>query len=92
MLPGVTRTDFFDWACADIGQIPAEMIMEARDLMAASLAGLDARKTVTIPALPDIADWQAFEAARLRLGPSLSHRVPAARYTIGGYDRRSVPA
>lgn len=83
VLPGVTRTEFFDRAGADIGQIPAEMIMEARDLVAAALAGLDAGETVTIPSLPDIADWQAVEAARFSLGPNLSRRVPAGRYGLG---------
>lgn len=83
VLPGVTRTEFFDRAGADIGQIPADMIMEARDLVAAALAGLDAGETVTIPSLPDPADWQAFEAARFHLGPNLSRRVPAARYGLG---------
>ncbi|GJD93179.1 SDR family NAD(P)-dependent oxidoreductase [Methylobacterium iners] len=83
VLPGVTRTEFFERAGADIGQIPAEMIMEARDLVAAALAGLDAGETVTIPSLTDLGDWQAFEAARFRLGPNLSHRVPAARYGLG---------
>jgi short-subunit dehydrogenase len=83
VLPGVTRTEFFDRAGADIGQIPAEMIMEARDLVAAALAGLDAGETVTIPSLPEADDWQAFEAARFHLGPNLSRRVPAARYGFG---------
>ena len=82
VLPGVTRTEFFDRAGADIRQIPAEMIMEARDLVAAALAGLDAGEAVTIPSLPDISDWQALEAARFRLGPNLSHRVPAGRYGL----------
>lgn len=83
VLPGVTRTAFFDRVGADIGQIPAEMIMEVRDLVAAALAGLDAGEIVTIPSLPEIADWQAFEAARFHLGPNLSRRVPAARYGLG---------
>ncbi|WP_147048606.1 SDR family NAD(P)-dependent oxidoreductase [Methylobacterium gnaphalii] len=79
LLPGVTRTEFFDRVGADIGQIPPEMIMEAGDLVAAAFAGLDAGETVTICSLPDIADWQAVEAARFRLGPNLFHRVPAGR-------------
>ncbi len=83
VLPGVTRTEFFDRAGADIGQIPAEMIMVARDLVAAALAGLDAGEIVTIPSLPETADWQAFEAARFHLGPNLSRRVPAVRYGLG---------
>lgn len=82
VLPGVTRTELFERVGADIGRIPAEMIMEARDLVAAALSGLDAGETVTIPSLPDIGDWQALQAARLRLGPNLSHRRPATRYGL----------
>jgi hypothetical protein len=47
------------------------------------LAGLDQGEFVTIPALPDIADWNAFEAARQKLIPNLSHAAPAARYGFG---------
>ena len=35
----------------------------------------------TIPALPDIADWKAFESAREALKPNLSKSEPASRYT-----------
>ena len=51
-------------------------------LVDAALAGFDAGEVVTIPALPDVADWQAFEAARLKLLPNLSRNVPAARYGV----------
>jgi short-subunit dehydrogenase len=54
--------------------------MRADDMVDAALAGLDQGELVTIPALPDAADWQAYEAARQKLVPNLSHRVPAARY------------
>jgi hypothetical protein len=37
---------------------------------------------VTIPALPDVADWEKYEAARKALGPNLSRQMPAARYSI----------
>ena len=83
VLPGATRTHFFDRTGADIGQIPSEMIMDASDLVAAALAGLDAGETVTIPSLPDLGDWQALEAARFRLGPNLSRSMPASRYGLG---------
>ena len=59
------------------------MIMDASDLVAAALAGLDAGETVTIPSLPDLGDWQALEAARFRLGPNLSRSMPASRYDLG---------
>jgi hypothetical protein len=35
---------------------------------------------VTIPSLPDAADWQAYEAARQKMMPNLSRATPAARY------------
>jgi hypothetical protein len=35
---------------------------------------------VTIPSLPDRADWSAFLAARAKLGPNLSHHHAASRY------------
>jgi hypothetical protein len=47
----------------------------------AALSGLDQGELVTIPALPELADWIAFETARRTLGPNLSHAAPAARYT-----------
>jgi uncharacterized protein len=50
----------------------------------ASLAGLDQHELVTIPALPDSADWEKYDAARKALGPNLSHQKPAARYGIQG--------
>ena len=52
--------------------------MPAADMVDASLAGLDQGELVTIPSLPDIDDWNAFENARQALGPNLSHRRPAA--------------
>jgi len=47
-----------------------------------ALAGLDAGELVTIPSLPDVADWNRFEESRLALAPNLSRNTPAARYTI----------
>ena len=51
----------------------------------AALVGLDRRELVTIPSLPDIADWEAYTAARLHLGPNLSRHHAAERYkTVDG--------
>jgi hypothetical protein len=47
------------------------------------LAGLDLGELVTIPALPDYADFTAFEAARQHLGPNLSRNSAADRYKTG---------
>ena len=57
--------------------------MEAGPLVDAALVGFDAGEEVTIPSLPDVGDWQGFEAARLKLAPNLSPNKPAARYAIG---------
>jgi short-subunit dehydrogenase len=46
----------------------------------AALAGLDRGETLTIPSLPDVADWKAYETARQKLFPNLSLSSPAARY------------
>lgn len=56
--------------------------MEVDDLVDAALAGFDAGELVTIPSLPEVADWQAFEAARLKLLPNLSRHTPATRYGV----------
>ncbi len=82
VLPGITRTEIWERTGMDVAQLPADMVMEAGELVDAALAGFDQGETVTIPSLPDPADWDAFVAVRNRLGPNLSHRHPAARYGI----------
>jgi short-subunit dehydrogenase len=54
--------------------------MPVGEMVDAALTGLDLGEFATIPSLPDIADWDAFEAARRKLMPHLSHAHPAARY------------
>jgi short-subunit dehydrogenase len=82
VIPGATRTAIWEKAGVDVDAFPAGMVMGVDDLVDAALAGLDAGETVTIPALPEIADWQALEAARLKLAPNLSLDRPAARYGV----------
>jgi short-subunit dehydrogenase len=73
VLPGATRTEFFDRAGMDVSAFPAEMVD-------AALAGLDQGELVTIPSLPNAADWQSLEAPREALGPNLSRNHAAVRY------------
>lgn len=80
VLPGATRTEIWERSGAGIGVLPDEMIMEAGDMVDAALAGLDSGELVTIPSLPDVADWQRHEEARQALMPNLSRKHPAARY------------
>ena len=78
--PGATATDFWDAMGTPIGNVPKEIVMTAEAMVDAALAGLDMGEFLTIPSLPDIADLQAYEAARQKLMPNLSRQQPAARY------------
>ena len=82
VLPGATATPFWDVAGTPVQHLPQEWVMKAEDLVDAALAGLDIGEVITIPSLPDIADWERFNAARLALGPNLSRTTPAARYKL----------
>jgi short-subunit dehydrogenase len=80
VLPGATATDLWAKAGRPVEHLPSEIVMSTDDMVDAALAGLDHGELVTIPALPDVADWQAYEAARQKLMPNLSRKTPAARY------------
>ncbi len=80
VLPGLTRTEIFDRAGGSIKTLDQSRVMDVADLVDAALAGLDQGELVTIPSLPEKADWETFEAARQSLGPNISHNKPATRY------------
>ncbi len=80
VLPGATRTEIWDRSSVGLDQLPAEIIMEVDEMVDAALAGFDQGERVTIPSLPDAADWQRLEDARTALRPNLSHNHAAARY------------
>jgi short-subunit dehydrogenase len=83
VLPGATRTEIWERSGKDINALPADWVMEADDLVDAALSGYDAGETVTIPPLADENQWEAFQAARLAMGPNLSRREVAQRYRVG---------
>lgn len=80
VLPGVTRTEIWQRAGFDVSVIPTEMVMDAGEMVDAALSGFDQQELITLPSLPDAADWQAMVAARLALAPNLSRSSAAARY------------
>ena len=83
VLPGATASEF--WERAGVGglqNVPPDMLMSAEAMVDASLAAFDQGELVTIPSLPDVGDWEKFEAARLALGPNLSLKRPAERYGV----------
>ena len=83
VLPGATATEFWDTAGLPVHNLPSAIVMSAANMVDAALAGLDQGETVTIPSLPDLAEWDAYEAARREMSGRLSSAVPAARYGIG---------
>jgi len=62
VLPGATATEFWDIAGLPVSNLRAGTVMSAEDLVDAALAGLDQGEIVTIPSLPDKAEWDGYEA------------------------------
>jgi short-subunit dehydrogenase len=83
VLPGATATPTWEKSGVSIAHLPTEIVMATDDMVDASLAGLDQGEFVTIPSLPDPADYETFEKARLALAPNLSRNTPAERYGVG---------
>lgn len=89
VLPGATATEFWDVAGRPVHQLPTQIVMSADDLVDAALAGLDLGETVTIPSLPNQAEWDRYEAARRAMSGKLSSAIAASRYNL---HRRQQPS
>jgi short-subunit dehydrogenase len=83
VLPGAISTPFWSRAGVPVEHLPQHIVMQADELVDAALSGFDQRELVTIPSLPDAAQWEAFSAARLAMGPGLSLQKAAQRYQKG---------
>jgi short-subunit dehydrogenase len=82
VLPGATRTEIWEKAGVDANHFPPGFVMEVDVMVDAALAGLDLGELVTIPPLPNMADFETFNNARLALGPNLSKDRAADRYQV----------
>lgn len=78
VLPAATRTEIWDHVGVDVDTLPG--VMSVNDLVDAAMVGFDRREVVTIPPLPDVEQWNAYEAARLAILPNTRQEHPAARY------------
>jgi hypothetical protein len=87
VLPGATATDSWAIAGLPVQHLPQQIVMSSEDLVDAALAGFDSGEFATLPALPDVSDWNAFETARRALLPDLSHSTPARRYGVSERGR-----
>jgi short-subunit dehydrogenase len=82
VLPGATRTEIWERSGRDPTTLDPDRTMDVDELVDAALAGLDMGELVTIPSLPEPAQWAAFNAARLAMAPHLSNAHPAPRYGV----------
>lgn len=79
VLPGATRTEIWERSGSDINAMDPNMIMDVDDMVDAAIVGFDKGELVTIPSLPDYADWEGALAAKAKLYPNLSRSQPADR-------------
>jgi short-subunit dehydrogenase len=87
VLPGATRTEIWDRSGHGGAEVlDPNMLMELDDLVDSALAGFHQGELITIPSLPDPADFAAYDSARAKLLPNLSRNRSAERY------RANVPA
>lgn len=82
VLPAATRTEIWDHAGVDVDTLQG--LMEVADLVDAALVGFDRREPVTIPPLPDAAQWETYQAARQAMIPGFGNATPAERYRTAG--------
>lgn len=80
VLPAATRTEIWERSGRDVDALPA--VMEVDELVDAALVGFDRREAITIPPLPDAAQWQAFDAARQAMIPNFAQVHAASRYRV----------
>ena len=78
VLPAATRTEIWERS----GRAVEEMqgVMEVDELVDAALVGFDRGELITIPPLPDAAQWESFNAARQAMLPNFAQTHAAARY------------
>jgi short-subunit dehydrogenase len=78
VLPAATRTEIWAKSGKDVNTIPG--VMEVDELVDAALIGFDRREPVTIPPLPDDAQWGTFDGARKAMLPNFLQERAAERY------------
>jgi hypothetical protein len=78
VLPAATRTEIWERSGRSIDDL--QVVMGVDELVDAALVGFDRRESITIPTLPDVTQWDAFNAARQAMLPNLPQQHAAQRY------------
>jgi hypothetical protein len=81
VLPAATRTEIWAKSGRDVNALTG--VMEVDELVDAALVGYDRRELVTIPPLPDVSQWETFNAARQAMLPNFANEHAAPRYRTG---------
>jgi uncharacterized protein len=92
VLPGATGTALWNGSGVELKDLPTEIVMNVDEMVDAALAGFDQGERITLPALPDFADWQRLAKAREDLQPNLSRKHAAPRYKISLAQRSAEAA
>ena len=80
VLPAATRTEIFQRSGRDVNALTG--VMDVNEMVDAALVGFDRREAVTLPSLPDVKQWEAFDTARQAMLPNFANAHAAARYSI----------
>jgi short-subunit dehydrogenase len=80
VLPAATATEIWERSGIPLAHLAAGTVMPVDDLVDAALIGFDRRELITLPSLPDEAQWRTLNAARLAMMQNVSRDRPAARY------------
>jgi uncharacterized protein len=80
VLPGATKSEIWENSGKDPEALLPGMVMETADLVDAALLGYDRGEVITIPPLHDEGQYEAYNAARVAMGPNLSRKEVAPRY------------
>lgn len=83
LVPGVIDTEFHNIAATSIDRYPPDRVMQADQVVAASLAALDRGEAVCIPSLADVGLWEGLTKAETALAAHVSRDRPAERYRGG---------
>jgi uncharacterized protein len=79
VLPAATRTRIWERSGREVNALT---LMDVNEMVDAALVGFDRREAVTLPSLPDVKQWEAFDAARQAMLPNFANAHAAARYSI----------
>jgi len=80
VLPAATATEIWERSGRSLAELQPGTVMPVDDMVDAALVGFDRGELITIPSLPDAAQWTTFDANRLAMAQNFGRDKPAERY------------